>query len=93
MVPLCNWPSETHTKDRSCSLPDFYKQQLLEIMQTYQRGSKPIQDVYNFYRDLNCTPYSIQYITGTDPINENSGEDMLFFGPQSNTLMWLSLTD
>ncbi|EON63503.1 hypothetical protein W97_02731 [Coniosporium apollinis CBS 100218] len=75
------------------SQPDISNQQFLEILQTYQRESKPIQDVYNFYRDLNCTPYSMQYITGTDPFNENPGEDMLFFGPQSDTPTWLSLTD
>lgn len=43
--PVMNWMMLTIVKNRFHTQPDIYKQ-FLEILQTYQRESKPIQEVY-----------------------------------------------
>lgn len=44
-LSCAEWQLLTHEHNRFSSQPDIYKQ-FLEILQTYQRESKPIQDVY-----------------------------------------------
>lgn len=43
---MCFKVADSGSQNRFSSQPDVYKQ-FLEILQTYQRESKPIQDVYN----------------------------------------------